>query len=240
MSGNWSIWDTLPNFARAWYDLGPMGSAAGPGEPDLRAVIIDPLFDVFDIKDASANCVAPLAAIAQLDSEIRASAGVATEFQKQAVMQKIAGLYQWLNAKSQALNDAFNKLNKCIAQNVQGSRDALAQELAREADPPSPGGSQLPYLELYQRVGKQLIELADACDAPSDTLVIAWATMLSTVNSVVDRIAAASTENLGSILQTLDIQASMTLWPELCSSAITYRPGPRPPLPSTPPGFDLQ
>lgn len=226
--GTENIWYSVVVCGTAWYDL---------SGTDWRSLALDGLFGVFDIEDASANCVAQLAAIGELDDEIRAAGGVATDYQKQAVLSKLAALNQWLSGKAQALQNGFNELQHLGTQAVQSLRDGLAQELAREAAPPLEGGSQGPYFDQYQSVGKQLIALADALNAPSDTLMTAWTAMQTMVNSVAARMAAASAADLGGLLQQLDVQSSLGQWPELCALAVSFRPGPRPPLPPAPPGF---
>jgi hypothetical protein len=226
-----TVWYSAVICGMGWYALN------GP-QTDWRANALDQLFGTFDIEDASANCVAPLAAIAQIESEIQAAGGVASDYQRQTLLARITALSQWLSQKSQSLSQGFANLQRLGIQAVQQIHDGLVKDLAFEEVPPLPGGSPTPYLDEHKRVGAQLINMASALNAPSDTLIVAWTAMQKMVDDISARIRAAGAADIGGVLQQLNVQSSLQQWPLLCSMAVRYRPGPRPPLPPPPAGFE--
>jgi len=212
-----------------WMQANVFGSGWFTPDPTIswRVRSFDGMFQAFNPDDAMPNFVVKLGMIKGLEDEIRNSGGAITPYQRTTVVQLLAEIGQWLDEKKAAFSQSLTFLTNVI-KGVQSLIDLMQRDIGIWSS--MNGGTAL--CALNQRV----IDLGKAVQAPEDTLLLAWTSMQTLIGGISQRLSAASTANVGNVLQQLDVGAVLSEWPKLADLAQRYRPGPPPAVPP-PPGF---
>jgi hypothetical protein len=217
-------------FGAGWFNVDPAIS--------WRARSFDGMFQAFDPNDAIPNYISKLGVIKGLEDEIRAAGGTITHYQRSTVVQLLSEISHWLEQKRAAFSQSLSFLTNVI-KGVQSLIDSMQRDiglyrLMNKGTMFDNAKDQLPAIcVLDQRV----VDLGKSVQAPGDTLLLAWTSMLTMIGGISQRLSAAGANDVGNVLQQLDVGIVLSEWPKLAALAQRYRPGPPPVVPPTPPGF---